>query len=424
MLPLLTAPLLALCASSTPVQPQSGPQPALGPWRAVLTCPGGEIPFRLDLVRVGRRLEARIHNASEVIEVRRVEASPAGELVFHIEPYDSRLRAQVGTDGKTLSGTWERYRNVGEATRLPFHASAGDAPRFGPGSDGVTGPRDTTDASALDAIAGRWRVDFDSDEHDAVAVFEVLDGGRVGGTFLTTLGDYRYLEGAVHGRSLYLSVFDGAHAFRFVARLQQDGSLAGDFWSRDSWHETWTAVKDDEADLPDAFGLTTWTGAVPLADLVFPDTQGVARSLADPAFAGRARILTLFGTWCPNCNDATRYLVELDGRYRERGLSIVGLAFEFGDDAERNARQVQHYGEQKGVRYPLLIAGTSDKKAASQAFPVLDRVRAFPTTVFLDAAGKVRAVHTGFSGPATGAEHERLRERFEGLIEELLGEGE
>jgi hypothetical protein len=35
----------------------------------------------------------------------------------------------------------------------------------------------------------------------------------------------------------------------------------------------------------------------------------------------------------------------------------------------------------------------------------------------------VRAIHTGFAGPATGAEHEKLREDFERLIEELL-EGE
>ena len=37
----------------------------------------------------------------------------------------------------------------------------------------------------------------------------------------------------------------------------------------------------------------------------------------------------MFGSWCPNCHDAAEYLVELDRRYRSRGLSILGLAFEF-----------------------------------------------------------------------------------------------
>jgi len=47
-------------------------------------------------------------------------------------------------------------------------------------------------------------------------------------------------------------------------------------------------------------------------------------------------------------------------------------------------------------------------------------VRAYPTTVFLRADGSVRAVHQGFSGPATGAEHQKLRQDFERLIAELL----
>jgi len=51
-------------------------------------------------------------------------------------------------------------------------------------------------------------------------------------------------------------------------------------------------------------------------------------------------------------------------------------------------------------------------------------VRAFPTTLFLDGSGKVRAVHTGFSGPATGPEHDKLRSDFERLIESLLAEAE
>ena len=81
---------------------------------------------------------------------------------------------------------------------------------------------------------------------------------------------------------------------------------------------------------------------------------------------------------------------------------------------------MRRYAAHKGIDFPVLIAGPSDKDAASAAFPALDRVRAYPTTVFVDAEGVVRAVHTGFSGPATGRAHERLRERFETLVEEML----
>jgi hypothetical protein len=45
---------------------------------------------------------------------------------------------------------------------------------------------------------------------------------------------------------------------------------------------------------------------------------------------------------------------------------------------------------------------------------------AYPTTLFFAADGAVLAIHTGFSGPATGDAHLELRRRFEGLIEKLL----
>ena len=131
----------------------------------------------------------------------------------------------------------------------------------------------------------------------------------------------------------------------------------------------------------------------------------------------------MFGSWCPNCHDEAPYLAELHRRYKDRGLSILALAFELTGDLERDTRQVEIYKRRYGIEFPVLVAGLADKKEASKAFPLLDRVRSYPTTVFMDADGRVRAVHTGFAGPATGKEHAKLRAEFERLIEELLGDG-
>ena len=204
--------------------------------------------------------------------------------------------------------------------------------------------------------------------------------------------------------------------------MQADRTLKGDFWSRDSWHDTWTARRDPDAELPDAYLQTTWNKKVDLAALKFPDLKGKMRSLADPAFAGKARIIEVFGTWCPNCNDAVQYLAALHDKYKNRGLSIVGLAFEHTGDFERDARQVRRFAEHHGATYPMLVAGLSDKELASKAFPLMDRVRSYPTTIFLHADGRVRAVHTGYTGPATGSAYQELRAKFESLIEELLAE--
>ena len=406
----MLAPLcLALLTTSASPQAQvTTPRPGL--WRAWVESPGGEIPFGLEL-GYGRDgdLEAWLRNAGERAPVGRVQRS--GEsVVFHLDPYDSTLRARIISETE-LSGEWRRYRGPGKATVMPFGARHGE-PRFS--------RYERVLPEAAEPLVGRWSVRFSSSEEPAVAQLQCSRTGTLGGTFMTTLGDYRYLEGGFDGEQLSLSCFDGAHAFLFEARLAGEGRLEGDFWSRDTWHETWTAVLDPEAELPDEFELTRWREDVRLDSLRFPDLGGQLRSLADVAPLGKPCILVVFGSWCPNCGDSTRYMTQLHSRYGARGLKIVGLAFEFGDTHERNARVLERYVEHHGVEYPILIAGPSHKEAAGKAFPALDRIRAYPTSIFLDAAGKDRAVHTGFSGPATGVAHERLRERFEDLIEGML----
>ncbi|HUR29205.1 MAG TPA: TlpA disulfide reductase family protein, partial [Planctomycetota bacterium] len=180
------------------------------------------------------------------------------------------------------------------------------------------------------------------------------------------------------------------------------------------------AKLDSAAALADPFALTKSKPNVDLAKLVFTAAEGGKVSLADPKFAGKGRIIQLFGTWCPNCNDEASYLRALDSRYRAAGLSIVGLAFELTDDEERSRAQLAAFSKRHGTTYPLLIAGKADKAEASKAFPLIDAVRAYPTTIFLRADGSVLAVHQGYSGPATGEEHLKLRADFERLIDELL----
>ncbi|MDX1389443.1 MAG: TlpA disulfide reductase family protein [Acidobacteriota bacterium] len=381
----------------------------VGRWRAWLDSPGGELPFGLEIIRTEDRLEALIINGFERILVEDV-VFDGGELVISFPHYDSEIRARLDY---SLFGEWSKRTGAGWS-KLPFNAEL-DAPtvRFSPS---VTLHGDP------DAITGRWAVDFSEDDNPAVAIFESPSPGTVHGTFLTTTGDYRYLAGDWDGERLRLSCFDGAHAFLFDATLGASGDLTGDFWSRDTWHETWTARLDPEAELPDGFELTRWTGEVSLDDLAFPDIDGNLRSLSDPDLHGKVTILEIFGTWCPNCNDASKTMVGLHRRYRGRGLAIVGLAFEVTGDHERDAAQVRLYAERHRVDYPLLLAGLSDKSQASTAFPAIDRVRAYPTFVFLDATGEVRAVYSGFSGPATGEAHRRLVKSFETLIDRLFSE--
>ena len=396
-----------------------------GPWRAWLQSPGGELPFGLEFRKDDSGWHATIINGAERIAVPQLTVGPT-EVVLQIPYYDSTISAKLLDGGKRLEGEWKKRGRNEKWTKMAFYADAGDTNRF-------------TRCKVADgqraygkAVAGRWAMKFEKDVDPAVGVFEVGEGGSVVGTVLTPTGYYRYLAGDLCGTQkssdevdgqLRLSAFDGAHAFLLTATTTDGVTLSGDFWSGDSFHDTWSASRDENATLPDGFTLTHGVEGTKLSEVVFPDLDGKPRSLADPAFAGKARIIEVFGSWCPNCHDASAYLVDLDRRYRDRGLSIVGVAFELTGDFTRDAGQVRTFAAHHGIKYPLLLAGLADKEKVSAALPILDKFRAYPTTIILDGEGRIRAVHTGFSGPATGKEYDALRGKFESLIEELLGGG-
>ncbi len=402
--------MLLSLALLVPLLQTSAPQR----WDAALLVDdeGTRLPFGLELREDAGGWSATLVNDPERIDVPEVDFDGTS-LVLGLPHYRSEIRAEL--EGNTLQGTWTKVRGRERIARVPFVAT--------PRAQDRTGPAAARPGEALPSVDGRWSVDFEADDLPAVGSFRQAAGStEVRGTFLTATGDYRFLYGALVENRLTLSCFDGAHAFLFEAELRADGSLAGSFRSGNWWTESWTAVRDDEASVVDAFAQTTWDERVSRADLSFPDPTGAMVSLADPTLAGRATLLVLFGSWCPNCHDEAPYLVELHERYADRGLSIVGLAFELTGSFEEDARQVERFRDKYQIPYPLLIGGTSDKGTATAAFGALDFLRSYPTTVFLAADGSVRAVHSGYAGPATGEAHAALREEFESTIESLLSE--
>ncbi len=378
-----------------------------GPWTASLKTPGGMLPFMLEFIHSDTGLQAIISNGLERRDPVPVTLTAGDTFRITLEPYEAFLSFKV--HGGHLQGEYRKRLGDNKWRKLPLDATVGSA--------AMPSLLDCEE----DALSGRWQVQFENDPVPSVGMFRPAPGEcRIQGTFLNATGDYRYLAGDAYGGHLSLSTFDGAHTFLFKAELQDDGTLKGDFWSGDSYHETWTARKDPDAALPDPFGQTTWSGTVQLSELKFPDLDGNIRSLADPAFHGKARIIEVMGTWCPNCNDATADLVKLDRKYRDRGLSIVALAFEVSGEFATDSAQVKRYVEHHGIEFPVLLAGEADKDTATEAVQGLDQVRSFPTTIFLDRDGNVRAVHSGYSGPATGDAYQDQLKKYETLIESLL----
>jgi len=46
----------------------------------------------------------------------------------------------------------------------------------------------------------------------------------------------------------------------------------------------------------------------------------------------------------------------------------------------------------------------------------------FPTSILVDKNGKIRHIHTGFSGPATGKVYDEYKEEMREIIKSLLVE--
>ncbi len=392
---------------------------APGTWLGELETRHGSLPFNMEFTVENGVWRAAILNGDEWVEVPEVSVA-SGEVTLAFPHYDSTIRATLGGDGTTMQGVWSKARSGASMAQVPFRARAGEFPRFDPDRDAST---QATSRTARD-FARRLRIRFADSEDDAVGVFALRDGPgetNLQGTILTTTGDYRYLSGRADAGSFRLSCFDGAHAFLFEATVSEDGgALEGRFESGNWYEVAFRAVPDEHASLEDPLALTTWREDADLGAIVFRDLDGNPVRLTREYLGEGPVLIEVMGTWCPNCNDAGPFLQEIAERYASRGLRVIALAFELSDDFERSRRQVERYMDRHQITYPVLIAGLSDKEKAGAFFPVLDRVRSYPTTIFLDADGYVHGIYTGFSGPATGDAHDRLRTTFERLIEEML----
>jgi len=405
---------------------RSGGAPsAAGTWRAVLESPGGELPFGLRIEEVAEagktvRLTAVALNGDEVLPFETARAD-GDRVLLRFDHYDSEIAARLSPDGGTMIGTWVKQAGR-DRPSMPFHATRGAAPRFTPDAASAGAAPAAGPDSITGTITGTWEAAFTDDEGTSPAVGEFrLEGERLLGTFLTPTGDYRFLEGDYRGGRLRLSCFDGGHAFLFHAALDATGALKGDFWSRGSYHATWTAHRaTGPTALPDPFVVTTLKNPTGHLAFAFPDLDGRTVSLADERFKGKVVLVDVFGSWCPNCNDEAPVLAEMYRLYHDRGLEIVGLAYEMTGDPSRDAVYVRKYAERHGIAWPLLLAGTSDKAEASLTLPDLSGVLAFPTLIFIGRDGKVAAIHTGFEGPGTGRHFDDLKSRFTTQIERLL----
>lgn len=385
-----------------------------GVWRGVLTTDSSiDIPFNFEIYDSLGIKQLAFLNGKERLNINELEETD--DSVFIKTPlFESEIRAVKSAGG--IEGVWIKHLPE-RSTKMPFKAVADRQYRF----------VEQVAVQETINVAGRWSVQFyrnnNADTSFAVGEFE-QKGGQVDGSFLTTTGDYRFLSGVVDKNTLMLSGFSGSGPVLFTADVLDSVNIVnGKMYSGPSSEGNWSARRDRDAMLPDAYKIAGLKAGNDRIDFSFEDLDGNTVSLSDSHFLNKVVVVQFLGSWCPNCMDETAFLAPFYDKYKDKGLEVVGLAYERYKEPERARAAVTNLKNRFKVNYPLLITGyTNDKKKVEESIPALENFSAFPTTIIVDKAGAVYKIHTGFSGPATGIHYTNYIEQFEKEINNLLAQ--
>ena len=395
-----------------------------GIWRGVLELSdeqdafdeksGADLPFNFEIRYVKPdSFYMLIHNAKERIVVDDIRMgvdrrTGRDTLWIDFPVYDSHIRAQYEEDA--IEGVWVARNR--KDYQIKFKALHGQDYRF----------FQNPEPPAAN-ITGRWLCSFsiESEKPDTSVGDFIQEGNHVTGTFMSSTGDDRFLEGTVSGDRLFLSVFDGSHAYLYEAKILADGSMSGIYRSGNHYKTYWEAKRADSLDLSilgDPMKLTYMKSAGPFT-LSLPAPDGTVHDLSKPPYVGKPKILQIMGTWCPNCRDETEFMLDYLKANPNPGFEILGISFERHTDTTKALTAIRTYKEKMKIPYPIVYGGSNNKQKASEALPMLNAVVAFPTLIFLDANNEVVAIHTGFAGPATPG-YEPFKKEFDHIVQQML----
>lgn len=114
---------------------------------------------------------------------------------------------------------------------------------------------------------------------------------------------------------------------------------------------------------------------LPAPDFELTSLDGRRVKLSD--FRGKAVVLNFWATWCAPCKVEMPWFVDLQKRYGNDGLVVVGVAM---DDTD--AAKIAQFASEMGVNYPVLLG--TDRVSEDYG-----NVQYLPTSFFIDRDGKL-----------------------------------
>jgi thiol-disulfide isomerase/thioredoxin len=400
--------VLLICAFLLSALPVGAQQQISGLWDGVVVLNKVEIPFRFEIAQTGSQVQGFFFEGDRKIGSTS-GSFQSGILQLDYDFLSTTLTANL--EGGHLRGTYRNNRFNGPP--LEFRAQ-----RFTP----------TAAAGVSDApkIAGTWTMHRTAQDGAKLDVSWRLylrqSGSEVSGAILKTSGDTGALTGQWKYGKLVLSHFAGERPLLFEAQLNPDGTLNILLDRKFTYRAARTSEAPAKgiAEPPDPSRFTSIKDPTEPFRFSGLDLTGKMVSNQDPRFRGKVVVLTIGGSWCPNCHDEAPFLVELYKQYHAQGLEIVGLNFEAEPALELARPRLNSFIRRYNIQFPMLVPGTPDQVA--DKLPQLVNFGVYPTTIFLGRDGRVRSVHAGFSSVATGDEHVRLVREQRQLVQKLLAE--
>ncbi|MBK5721075.1 TlpA family protein disulfide reductase [Dysgonomonas sp. Marseille-P4677] len=381
-----------------------------GKWRGEFSVSDQKFPFIFDAVNTATdSASVYLINGAERVPLNGIHYL-GDTVIVPIEAYDARLIGTVA-DG-VFNGRFQKLFVEGGDEGIPFTAVKSEAPRF----EKVVTPVSTS-------LAGKWDIQFVSQKGDTaynVGIFN-QNNDILTGSILTNAGDLRYLEGALTNDGFQFSAFAGLSPYLIKGKFEGNESFTGEFYTTRGVTKL-IGKRNAEAALADPYSLAYMKKGFDRLDFTFPDIEGNKVSLSDPKFKDKVVIVSILGSWCPNCLDEMEYLSPWYKENKDRGVEIIGLAFERKDDPEYVKTVLSRLVKRYGTTYDILFAGKLGDDATAKALPQVSKIMGYPTTIFIDKKGKVRKIHTGFNGPATGLFYDEFKQDFNKVIDDLLAE--
>jgi thiol-disulfide isomerase/thioredoxin len=397
--------LLAVVAVLVIAAPMLGraqvPSPA-GLWDAAVVVGGLEIPFRFEIAGSGAAISGWFFNGDEKVSSTggRFEN---GVVTLNFDHYATAVEATFV--GGRLTGFYNRASGY-----YPFYAK-----RFAPPS---------AFPNEVPAIDGLWQIGgVRSNKGEAAWRFIVRQSGaEVTAAILRVDGDTGALAGTYRDGKFVVSHFSGARPLVLELTPQKDGTLE----ILRNRTEKMIAVRAAEAKLKDVPEPTDPSRHSNVKDptepfkFAFPDITGKVLSNTDERFRNKVVIVSISGSWCPNCHDEAPFLAELYKKYRSKGLEIIALSFEEEAQKAKGYPRLLAFNKRYGIEYPVVLAG--EQADLAEKVPQIHNLNSFPTTIFVGRDGLVRGVHAGFAGAASGVFHTDAKEEITATVERLLAE--